>query len=897
MSEANDVSMDDAVEAVSEVDYVLGEFNTYYKEKYPGLLPDDLPPPYVAGVVHPVKINGIKTEDFGINDEVVETDDAEVSVIIPLNGKVKAGEVLYLFWGGVAVVNGFVLDSDVTGKYMTLKVKGKDVPEGSSHLQYKNYNIAKNEFSLPSASVSTLFIKGQPGVKDDEGIDAELAPPVLTKPASGTIGPVEAKAGGIVTVPAYLSMRAGDVIYLYWGSQVISHEVTAAQVNKAVAITVPEATIKAEGDSDELFVYYFVKDPVDNDSEWSDWLEVSVKLSEDALAAPEVLNEAGAVLSSGELKTADIVSDHVVIQFPGKYHVGDSLLLHMVGTTHQDQVTAKAFGPLIVTDPNKPQQINVPFDEWWPLAGGSAKLNFTLTASTGKVSTSKNAYINILGMPSLLPEPSINKVEDLRVDAEREFIYVVIPQLANTLYMDKIRLSYKGMKPDGSAFEIPVKPEEVSEKRAGKQFAFRLEGKSFVKPLEGGYVDLSYTIERAGGVFKSGTVRYQIGEPIASLPAPTPEYELVNKVLNPDDEKYEMGMVIKIPKEAEQPPCKIKLFWETSEGELGWDVLDLKQVSQHGTDFEVERSVFEPKGNSPVKIKYYYQVIREGKPVVASQSLEFTVASTEMQKNFITAPKVPAAVNNKLNLTLILNNQFTVLLDNPGLAIGDEIIIRVGNYRTGKILLRKAGAHSHALPIDHVLAQNLPSLLEPAKNPLAVSYELVRNGTTQTGFSGTLNVQLEGALRKESFESVKRQGLKAGETLEFPALTLSVVVKQADVYRCHSNFWYPVWGHVISVVPHGAQVQFELRGLAKSVSFDVGNNGLLMPNDPGHTVIFYTASGTEIGRLSRITYNSGKTRYNGRVSYTSPSAAIKSFRFITGPIHAMVDNLEYVPFQ
>lgn len=892
MSDLNDASMDDAVEAVSEVDYVLEQFGSYYQKKYPATKVDDLAPPYVLGAVHPVTINGTAIEDFGLNDEWVASEDAELSVMVRLGKLVAAGDILSLMWGNTAIASGSVSQDEVAQKYKTLLVKGKDVQEGSSFLYYRL--VRKGKLVGTSPIVSTLFIKGQPGVKGDEGIDAELAPPVMTKPASGTIGPAEAKAGVIVTVPVYLNMRAGDLIYLYWGNQIISHEVTAGQVDKPVAITVPETTIKAEGDSDELFVYYFVKDPVDNDSEWSDWLEVSVKLTADALAGPEVLNEAGVVISSGELKTADVASDHVVIQFPGKYQVGDSLLLHMVGKTHQDQVTAKTFGPLTVTDPNKPQHIPVPFDEWWPLGGGSAQLSYTLTSSTGTVSKSKSTYINILGMPSLLPTPSIFKVEDFRVDPDRSFINVLIPALANTLYKDKVRLSYKGVKSDGSAFEIPIKPEEVSVKRAGKVFPFRLKGETFVKPFEGGYVDISYTIERANGVFKSGTVRYEIGAPVASLPAPTPEYELVNKVLNPDDEKYELGMVIKIPKEAELPPCKIKLFWETSEGESDWDELDVNAVSEHGLDFEVPRSAFEPKGNSPVKVKFYYQVIREGKPVMASQPLEFTVATTEMQKNFIGEPKVVSAVGNKLNLTPIVNNQFVVELDNPGLALGDEIIIRVGNYRTGKILLKKPGPHSQVLPLDHVLAQNMQSVWEPSTHPLEVSYELVRNGTTQVILSNVSKVQLIGAVTKENLEAVAPKSLPLGSGFESPALSATVTKGGCTIFTCRYDGWYPTWGNIISTSP-GANIKFTLRGLAKTVTFDIADD-----RQGAHYVRYYTASGAIITTIAAPSFHAAKPAgyrpHSTRVSFTSPSSAIKAFEFIDGGTNVHLDNIVSIPF-
>ncbi|MNG73606.1 hypothetical protein D3C79_320660 [compost metagenome] len=896
MNDSTTAAMDEAVEAVPAAIEELNDFLSYYQKKYPKTPADALPPPYVDDVVHPVMINAKATDDFGINDESVATENDEVQVLIYLNEKAQAGDSLMLMWDDNAVAGTSITEEEMSNKYKTLVVKGKDVPEGGTLLYYTLYK--KNKAVLLSPKVSTLFIKGQPGVEGEKGVGAVLDAPIMTTPASGAIGLAEAKAGVIVTVPAYLSMRVGDWIYLYWGNQEIAHEVTEAQLNKPIAISVPESLINEEGESQELFVMYYVEDRVGNVSEWSDWVEVEVKLSVNSPDAPQVLSTDGTVITAGEIHITDIKSDHVVIQFPGTYQVGDMLLLHMVSKTEQDQLTPKNFGPLTVEDPAKPQQINVPFDEWWPLGGGSAQLSYTLTSSAGTISKSKSAYVKVLGMPSLLPVPTIFKVEDFRVAADRGFIHVLIPALANTKYMDKVKLSWRGVKSDGTAVSIPVKAEQVSVKHAGKDFPFRLKGNIYVKPFEGGYVDISYVVKRANGEYKSGTVRYEIGEPVASLPAPTTEVPLINNVLNPDEEQYDFNVVIKIPAVAEQPPCVIRLHWESSEGEIGWDELNVENVSADGLDFEVPRSVFEPKGDTPVKIKFYYKVIRQGVPTVLSMPLEFTVATIDMLKNFVGAPKVPSAVNNKLNLTAIVDNRFPVLLDYSSLAIGDEIIIWVGSYRTSKILLTKAGPHTQLLSLDQVLAQNMQSITDPANHPLSVSYELVRNGTTKINFSEVLTLQLEGAVTKENFESLKARLVVPGATLECPAFSVTMYRAGGAIISSHAAAFYPTRGCVL--MPHAyTEAKFELRGLARTVAFDVADKCALKWNSQKHYVIFYTASGAEIARTGYLRFNpspAGYTAYSMRVTFTTPSSAIKSFTFVDGGSNVQLDNFAFTPF-
>ncbi|MBV4490797.1 hypothetical protein [Pseudomonas oryzicola] len=896
MSGSAELYMDDAVEAVSGAVEELKNFLNYYKEQYPTTPVDALPAPYIDDVTHPVTVNAKAVKDFGINDESVAAESDELSVLVYIDGQVAVGDNLLLKWNDTVVAGGVVTQAESDNKYKTVVVKGKDVPEGSALLHYMVFK--KTGGLLFSPKVSTLFIKGQPGVEGENGVGTELKAPKMTRPATGAVGPDEARAGVIVTVPVYYSMRAGDRIYLSWGNQIVIHEVTQAQLGKPVDIVVSESLIADEGDSEELFLYYFVRDLVGNESEWSDWVEIEVKLSAVPPDAPQVLNEEGAVITTGEIKITDIRSDYVAVQLPGKYKIGDSLLLHMVGKTQQDQTTFKDFGPLTVQDADKPQQINVPFDEWWPLGGGSAQFSFTVTSGAGMTSKSKKTYIRVLGMPSLLPAPEMYRVENFRVDADRSYVNVLIPALANTKYKDKIRLSYEVVGGDGVAVSIPIKAEQVSARLAGKPFPFRLKGEVYLKPFEGGYVDLSYVIESEVGEYKSGSIRYEIGEPIASLPAPTTEVPLINNVLNPDNESYDFNMVVKIPKEAEQPPCKLVLYWESSEGETGWDELDVAQVSTDGIDFEVPRSVFEPKADSPVNIKFYYKVVKSGRPTVVSKPLEFTVATTEIQRNFVDAPTVPLAVNDKLNLTPIVNNILSVLLDNPSLAIGDEVVIKAGSYRTGKILLKKTGPHTQALPIDQVLAQNLQAVLDPANFKLMISYELVRNGTTQVKASKVKLLHLEGALTKENFEAVKLQSLPVGRIVECPALSMKMLVAGGALFKSYCASWYPTWGTILST-NCGAQVEFKLRGLARTVNFDVADDCALISRGQKHYVIFYTASGAEIGRTNYLVFNrspSGYTRYSMRVTFTTPSSAIKSFRFVDGGSNVHLDNISYTPF-
>ncbi|NQD56998.1 hypothetical protein HP546_16770 [Pseudomonas sp. CM25] len=876
------------VDGVASIDEELKGFAAYVKSKYPNTTSTALQRPYIDDVIHPAA-----TEDFGISDELVEDSESTVTVLVALDAKTAEQDYLGLFWGGNLVAGGKITSSEA-GKYKTFKIEGKKIPEGSSFLKYTVYKAVGGAF-LESPTVSTLFRRGQPGVKGTQGVGLELSAPVVALPASSVIGQDEAKAGIKVTILAYLSMNENDVIYVYWGDQEISHKVTEAQVGKPIELMVPEGVVKAEGDSKSLPVYYYVADVVGNESEWSEETKVEVNTEGVTLSAPEVLSGNGAVITTGEIETASISLDYVALQFPGKFQVGDSLLLHWVGTTEQGQSTSKNFGPLIVQDSIKPQQVQVPYDQWWPLGGGSAQFSYTLTPKTGVPITSKKGYINVTGMASLLPVPTIHKTEGGWVDPDLKFINVLIPLTANFQAQDEITLVWHGTKSEGSPLSIPVKKVPVTSNMVGSPIAIRLAGLTFLKVLEGGFVKVSYHVARGKQVFKSETATYEIGDPVESLPAPATELPLINSTLDPDNDEYEFNMVIEIPEGAEQPaPCTIYLHWETSEGDYYRDELKVSKDDNGPFRFTVPRSVYELEGAAPVEMTVYYAVEWPGKPIAASADFVFTVATAAMQKNFIGAPVVPLEVGGKLNLTPIIDNLLPVRVDHPSLALGDEVVIKVGNYSSGKMLLTSAGAKTFNLPLDRVLAQNMKSLLDSAAQPLAVRYELVRNGTTQVTLSNVLNLQLIGAVSKENFESVGARTLPLGAVLECPGLTVTVTRGHCSLLCSRCDGWYPTWGNIIST-GHGAHIKFTLRGLAKAISFDIADDFR-----GAHKVRFYTAAGTVITTIPAPKFSDAKPAgyrpHSTRVSFTSPSSAIKSFEFMDGGTNVHLDNIRYTPF-
>lgn len=876
------------VDGTTSIDDELKDFDTYLQSKYPNTPSTALPRPYVDDVVHPAA-----SEDFGINDEIAEPG-GEVTVIIRLNEQVSENESIMLFWGERVVAGGIVDKSEV-GRYKTFKVPSNDVPEGVSSLYYEIYKGYWFTDNPRSPEVSTLFRKGQPGVDGEKGKDEELGKPEIGKPAISLIGPIDASAGIKVIIPAYLSMNVLDVIYLYWGDVVLTHTVKQADLQKPIEMLVPESAIKAAGDSKALQINYYVEDLVGNESEWSVDAFVEVNLTDTSLEAPVVLDDNGAVLTTGTIDINAIDLPYVRLQILGQFKAGDSISLHFVGTSHQGQSTAKDFGPLVVADPNKPQHIDVPYDEWVHLGGGNARFSFTLTPKTGSPSTSKKRYINVTGVLTLLPPPEIHEATDSSVDADLKYINVMVSEDAKLQNGDRITLFWAGTKADGSVLTIPVKEVPVTQGMAGKQIAVRLSGPTFIKVLEGGFVVITYKVTRKARVLKSEEAAYDVGEPAETLPAPSTEIALVNNVLDPDKDEYKFNMVVDIPQSAVQPtPCTLYLHWTTSQGDYHNDELEVPANSTGPYSFTVARDVYEPKGNSPVQCTVYYAIEWPGKPTHVSHDLVFDVATPAMLSSLLGAPSVPRAVNGKLNLTTIIDNVFPVRIDDPGLKVGDEITIKVGAYTSRAHLLTTHGVQDLKLPLDQVLAQNMQSLLEPAAQPLHISYERVLNGAQVSKASRTLPIVLEGAITRERFEGFNRRRIH--DRCDLPALR--IVMKKG--VNSVGPAYVRAGTHARALVVGGyanTHTRFELRGLASKVEFYLTGHTIR-----NNSIIFYTAAGTPIKTINTLFNRSpgkvGYQPYTERVSFLSPSAAIAAFEFVEshGDANHYIFDIQYVPF-
>ncbi|MEW9678558.1 hypothetical protein [Pseudomonas sp. TE50-2] len=856
----------------------LNDFQKYVAGKYGQPKASDLPRPFVYDAVHPAA--GI---DFGISDELVADQGDEVTVLIAAHSSFKPNSGVGLKWG-----NKTIWGSIQSGPYTSIKVKGNDIPEGEAELSYNLYP------GSASGTVKTLYRKGQPGVKGVQGVGLDLPAPEITKPASGVIGPTEAKAKVKVTIQPWLSMNEHDELNLYWGDEEIVHVVTLAQLNKPIVIEVDESTIQAAGDSKALPVYYFVMDVVGNESEWSSDAFVEVKLTNSTLGAPVVLDPDGAVITTGDLDLANIQGDHAVVRVNEKLKVNDSVLLHWVGTSQQGQAITLDFGPLVVVNPCSPLDFEVPFDEWAKLGGGGAQFSYTVT-SQNSTTPSQKGFINVKGVPALMPVVNVHEAVNDWLDADGKVAHVQIPLSANLLEEDEVTVTWHATQSDGSVQVLRAKMFRVSSQWVNKVIYIKLDGPHYLKPFDGGYVEVSYEVKRGKRTLASQAIVYHLGYLSASLPAPYADPQLANNLLDPTDSTYQFGLDFAIPAGVEQPsPCTITLFWESDDGGYYED----EQVLQAGdtaSHFTVPASELQLKGNAPAEVTVYYTIEWPGKPTQASDDSIFRVATAAMMKSTYPAPVLPQVSGGNLNLAARSDNQLLVQIPHyPGQAVGDEIIVKIGNYSTRTTFVSKVGVQDITLNLAGVLQPNIQAVINSTAAPLSVFYQVIHNGAKQVFYSDVDTVKLSGGLPFEYFEQQAPRYLAKGTSVDFLGVRVTVDHGTAYITPSYCAAWYPTYGNVI-FAHRSAQVRFELRSLARSVSFDIADASRVRS-----VVRFYTAAGTEIQPVITTPDFSvtpaGYTWYSTRVTFTTPNAAIASFRFYDGGGDTYIDNIRYTAF-
>ncbi|WP_191831818.1 Ig-like domain-containing protein [Pseudomonas fluorescens] len=605
----------------------LQAFADELKKKYPKDDPSLLARPFVLESTWP-----IVSADIGISDHMVWQPDDGVMVVIPLSKNMGESDLVSVWWNGSIVVNERITRAQLQqgNAYIAFNVPSKKVPIGKGRLSYEVYG---GKLQGTSAPLTTLVRFGQPG-HTGTGAPVELPAPLVAKPASGLIDAAQAKAKVKVTIPAYVNMREHDRIHLYWGDEVYEHTVQQGEVGQAIVIEVTEDIIRAAGDSDALPVYYFVADEVGNESEWSADTFLHVDLNGNGLKAPEILDPANAsqngavsVINVDNISVADL---QIKVETVGNFQLGDRVRLQWSGTTVGGQTSTLDLGPEEVKVLGKPLLFTVANSEVTSLAGGAGKASYVIERGTLKL-TSKDSYVSFTGTPpSGLPAPIVDDADDDWIEADRKTVHVIIPQEAGLKAGDEVTVTWRGTCADGSALLKKTKTYRVTSTHQGKPLPRRFSGAAVVKPVDGGFVDIFYSVKRGTASRDSDRIQIFVGDLQETLAAPTTDPGLANAVLNPTDDDFRMGVDIEVPTPSSlQPPYKVTVVWSTSAGGYFEDEQDVGANDQP-SPFLIPADELELKGNQPVEVTVYYIISQDGKPDHASADLEFKIAEPNM---------------------------------------------------------------------------------------------------------------------------------------------------------------------------------------------------------------------------------------------------------------------------
>lgn len=856
--------LEDGADGSEVIDSLLRDFDSYLKKKNPNEAPAAIPRPFIYGAEHPGA-----SVDFGIGAQLLKDYDDQLLVLVKAWEPMAAGDTLQLFWGGELVANRKVL-SGQEGQYVTLAVQENDIPLGHSTMYCQVRR--KGGDTEQSGPVSTLVLLEGPGVQGEQGVGQALPAPVVALPSSGIIGAYDARGKVRVTIAPYLNMRANDLIYLFWGDERVDYRVTETQVGKPIVITVDENTIVKAGDGNELPVYYYIADEAGNESQWSDETSVKVNLLNNTLAPPELRLQDALIVMPFVVDRQVLGSGQLTIQMQDNaFQVGDSVLLYCIGTTEQEQNVHLEFAPLQVTQPGQQLKVGMASEKLEQLT--RARFYYTLTRN-GVSSDSKRRYITIKGAAFRLPAPTLkNDVGDW-IDADLETLLARIPLAANLQQDDFVTLEVVGTKSDGNKQTKHAPRKKITAVLINGKLPVPIALKGIVglKPFEGGYIDVSYEVSRGERTFRSETARWYVGYLAETLPAPRPEVPLVNNTLDPSLPAYAVQMGIVLPTEVEAlAPCTITLYW--AESVNGYDEREVElKAGDSAPTILLPRELYAFGDDEVVEVEVYYTVDFEDKPSLASEDLLFRIATSRKQRELLPEPKVPQAYNDELSIFDVPGNG--LLIEVPayaGMAIGDNIVIKFGDYTSTSYKVARVGVQAITLAATEVVGN--------ARKSTEVSYEVTRGSGGDTLSSVVKTLMFDGNGDLERFEALSARKPASGRYKATYTSVKSVYSAMAiykghgaahpeyikgSVYAttCSANDTRPCF--ILELERPALKLRLHIHGYGILEALDLQGRRLSYKTVASHDQMYVTLTGSERQRIAAVKVHAKRTPNGGR---------------------------------
>lgn len=541
-----------------------------------------------------------------------------------------------------------------------------------------------------------------------------------------------------VTLPAYPNMRMYDTVQVSWHGAFVDYVVTPGEEGMEVIIEIASEYVR-ESDGEQLVVIYRIWDECYNtSSDWSLRFYVDVEVDPDRPQAPEIINpdpEAaeGAPIDLSVLGDEDVTVNVWVYRGNG-LKTGDKITLTWAGRTAQGQEVLHVPAPMTVTwtvtGIPRALSFTIPNATVKMLARGSAKASYAVLRSTGPMLNSKSAWVDVVGSDVKLPRPSVAEAVDGILAPTLAMVTVIVPKESQLASGDTLIVNWRGVRPDGSPLTYTAS-RSVSGAMVGTNVEFKVNGPSYLKPLEGGTLEVSYQVLRDGlpVPLESTPLGLQIGAAQVELPAPLcPEAQ--DGALDPDT----LGdITIEIaPYTDMRIGQTINAQWCDAAGKCYYDQM---KVTARNVDktivFHVPHADWSTALSGEVEV--IYQVVETGKPTRVSAPLALRRAE---QQQRLPDPIVIGAING----TLLPNGDATVRI--PAAALfkrGDDVD------------LTWDGDNSRTVITRHILTDQVRDLditvgaefvLANIDAEVRVKYVVYRfDGTEQTSGIVTLNIQ------------------------------------------------------------------------------------------------------------------------------------------------------------
>ncbi|MDE1165661.1 MAG: hypothetical protein PW845_09780 [Pseudomonas sp.] len=586
------------------------------------------------------------------------------------------GDDIFVFWNNATVpAVSTTLVAGEPDHDVFLMVPPAAIVDGQAsvfHRVIRNSGVADE--SDPIQVLVKLTLPGgfdpEAGVPGHQGL---LAPSV---PVSVVL-PEHLVSGIDVSVPPYLNMRVRDTLTLSWGGITQQHSVAASEVGNPLTIHVSGDTIARAGDSLRLEVIYKVIDEVENQSidgnglPWSVAEYVEVEAGQDLLEAPYADAYPDDVIDLNELGNANV--DVSVFLTTGQFSPGDEVTLSWAGRTADD--VPQEFQLTQTVPSGRTMHFIIPNAEVQKLPNGRTRISYTRTrAANGIVHRSRSTTLRIVGQVLQLPAPGVRENQGGTVLPSLPFATVDIQPWVGMAEGQPLSVIWTGLTADNRRiyFEdpTPVSANEVN------RVVTRLVPASYIAPLDGSTVEVSYMVTLNGTVRDSDTLLLNVGVATGTLTPPSVD-EASDGYLDPANLPL-LRATLRIPHgNVIQPGDRITFFWT---GDSSGPYSDSNTAaSGTSTTFYIPLVHIAPNLGGDAIV--YYRVQRNNVSIGTSRELLLPIGNNAIA---LPPPSVPLAENDQLDPRLAASNPVIALLTFDDMQVSDLYSIAV--FSNGQIV-------------------------------------------------------------------------------------------------------------------------------------------------------------------------------------------------------------------